>query len=192
MAQTARRQFSPRVLPERNAPPASKLTRSAERRLAWTSKWRRRRRSFRDQIRSSRCNRSRCRMVRSIPECRRRCAPADHASKAIEVSLYDPLLLQRLNLRLVIADGRQHILVEIRRRDAPRNARARRHRTSLGPALRFGDVAPHHPRKERLTKLSEGACDLNDVQAIIDRVVAVSVMALTGSGVPSKAKLVAR
>jgi hypothetical protein len=33
---------------------------------------------------------------------------------------------------------------------------------------------------ERLTKLSEGSCDLNDVEGIIDRVVAVSVMALTG------------
>jgi len=34
---------------------------------------------------------------------------------------------------------------------------------------------------ERLTKLSEGKCDVDDVQAIIERVVAVSVMALTGS-----------
>src|SRR6202790_4494610 len=33
---------------------------------------------------------------------------------------------------------------------------------------------------ERLTKLSEGSCDLNDVAGIIERVVAVSVMALTG------------
>ena len=33
---------------------------------------------------------------------------------------------------------------------------------------------------ERLTKLSEGSCDLNDVDGIIERVVAVSVMALTG------------
>jgi hypothetical protein len=33
---------------------------------------------------------------------------------------------------------------------------------------------------ERLTKLSEGLCDLNDVQGIIERVVAVSVKALTG------------
>jgi hypothetical protein len=31
---------------------------------------------------------------------------------------------------------------------------------------------------ERLTKWSEGTCDLNDVQGIIDRVVAVSAMAL--------------
>ncbi len=33
---------------------------------------------------------------------------------------------------------------------------------------------------ERLTKLSEGSCDLADVDGIIERVVAVSVMALTG------------
>jgi hypothetical protein len=33
---------------------------------------------------------------------------------------------------------------------------------------------------ERLTKLSEGSCDLNDVAGIIDRIVALSVMALTG------------
>jgi hypothetical protein len=32
---------------------------------------------------------------------------------------------------------------------------------------------------ERLTKLSDGKCDLNDVNAIIDRVVAVATMALT-------------
>src|SRR6476661_4129338 len=40
---------------------------------------------------------------------------------------------------------------------------------------------------ERLTKLSEGSCDLNDVEGVIDRVVAVSVMALTGGGRDSKA-----
>src|ERR1700728_1958904 len=47
---------------------------------------------------------------------------------------------------------------------------------------------------ERLTKLSEGKCDLDDVQGIIDRVVAVSVMALSGNEPQGKAaaKLVAR
>ena len=39
---------------------------------------------------------------------------------------------------------------------------------------------------ERLTKLSEGLCDLNDVQGIIDRVVAVSAMALTAGEARSK------
>src|SRR5712671_1075432 len=33
---------------------------------------------------------------------------------------------------------------------------------------------------ERLTKLSEGLCDLNEVEGIIERIVAVSVKALTG------------
>jgi hypothetical protein len=32
---------------------------------------------------------------------------------------------------------------------------------------------------ERLSKLSEGSCDLDDVQGIIERIVAVSVQALT-------------
>src|SRR5438105_767974 len=39
---------------------------------------------------------------------------------------------------------------------------------------------------ERLTKLSEGLCDLTDVEGIIERIVAVSVKALTG-GAPAKA-----
>src|ERR1700720_580742 len=33
---------------------------------------------------------------------------------------------------------------------------------------------------ERLAKLSEGSCDLDDVEAIIERIVAVSAMALSG------------
>jgi len=47
---------------------------------------------------------------------------------------------------------------------------------------------------ERLTRLSEGLCDLNDVDATIERIVEVSVMALTGGGLQAKApaKLVAR
>jgi AcrR family transcriptional regulator len=47
---------------------------------------------------------------------------------------------------------------------------------------------------ERLTKLSEGSCDLNDVGAIIERVVAVSMMALTGGEAERKtpARLVTR
>src|SRR5881628_898710 len=45
--------------------------------------------------------------------------------------------------------------------------------------LHFALAMAHHTirENERLTKLSEGQCDLNDVQAIIDRVVSVSVMA---------------
>ena len=39
---------------------------------------------------------------------------------------------------------------------------------------------------ERLTKLSEGKCDLDDVEGVIDRVVAVAVLALTGPAVKEK------
>src|ERR1700719_4627140 len=39
---------------------------------------------------------------------------------------------------------------------------------------------------ERLIKLSEGACDLNDVKGIIARIVAVSAKALTGAEVGGK------
>jgi hypothetical protein len=55
--------------------------------------------------------------------------------------------------------------------------------------LHFALAMAHHTirERERLTKLSEGQCDLNDVAGIVDRVVAVSVMALTGGAVPSKA-----
>ena len=47
---------------------------------------------------------------------------------------------------------------------------------------------------ERLTKLSEGSCDLDNVDGIIERIVAVSVTALTGGAAEKKpaAKLVAR
>jgi AcrR family transcriptional regulator len=41
---------------------------------------------------------------------------------------------------------------------------------------------------ERLTKLSDGLCDLGDVNAMIERVVEVSVMALTGGGKERKAQ----
>ena len=47
---------------------------------------------------------------------------------------------------------------------------------------------------ERLTKISEGKCDLNDVAGVIERVVSVAVMALTGRGAEGNApaRLVAR
>ena len=46
--------------------------------------------------------------------------------------------------------------------------------------LHFALAMAHHTirEKERLSKLSEGHCDLDDVTGIIDRVVAVSAMAL--------------
>ncbi|QWG16659.1 TetR family transcriptional regulator [Bradyrhizobium sediminis] len=62
--------------------------------------------------------------------------------------------------------------------------------------LHFALAMAHHTirERERLTKLSDGKCDLDDVQGIIDRVVAMSVMALTAGGVERKpsAKLMAR
>jgi AcrR family transcriptional regulator len=41
---------------------------------------------------------------------------------------------------------------------------------------------------ERLAKLSEGKCDLDDVEAVIDRIVEASAMALTGRAGPAAAK----
>ena len=54
--------------------------------------------------------------------------------------------------------------------------------------LNFALAMAHHTirEKERLLRLSEGKCDLDDVRAIIDRVVTVSVMALTMGDTPSK------
>jgi AcrR family transcriptional regulator len=54
--------------------------------------------------------------------------------------------------------------------------------------LHFALAMAHHTIRdsERLTKLSEGLCDLDDVEGIIDRVVAVSVMALAGGEVERK------
>src|SRR6202048_4337108 len=55
--------------------------------------------------------------------------------------------------------------------------------------LHFALAMAHHTirESERLTRLSDGKCDLNDVQAIIERIVAVSVMALRGAGTEKKA-----
>ena len=60
--------------------------------------------------------------------------------------------------------------------------------TELYWGLHFALAMAHHTirEKERLTKLSDGKCDLDDVAAIIERVVAVSVMALTGGETQSK------
>ena len=54
--------------------------------------------------------------------------------------------------------------------------------------LHFALAMSHHTIRdsERLTKLSEGLCDLNDVEGIIERIVAVSVKALTAGAPASK------
>src|SRR5215212_65638 len=79
---------------------------------------------------------------------------------------------------------------------AMRRALPGRNDVDLYWGLHFALAMAHQTIRdsERLTKLSEGKCDLDDVEGVIDRVVAVSVMALTGKEVPgnARAKLVAR
>jgi AcrR family transcriptional regulator len=62
--------------------------------------------------------------------------------------------------------------------------------------LHFALAMAHHTirESERLTRLSDGKCDLDDVAGVIDRIVAVSVTALTAGGAEKKppAKLVTR
>ena len=71
---------------------------------------------------------------------------------------------------------------------AMRRAMPARDETELYWGLHFALAMAHHTirEKERLTKLSEGKCDLDDVAGIIERVVAVSVMALTTGETPGK------
>jgi AcrR family transcriptional regulator len=71
---------------------------------------------------------------------------------------------------------------------AMRRAMPTRNETELYWGLHFALAMAHHTirEKERLTKLSEGKCDLDDVAGIIERVVAVSVMALTMGETPGK------
>jgi AcrR family transcriptional regulator len=71
---------------------------------------------------------------------------------------------------------------------AMRRAMPARDETELYWGLHFALAMAHHTirEKERLTKLSEGKCDLDDVAGIIERVVAVSVMALTMGEASSK------
>src|SRR5258708_28634030 len=71
---------------------------------------------------------------------------------------------------------------------AMRRAMPGRDDSELYWGLHFALAMAHHTirEKERLAQLSDGKCDLNDVQAIVDRVVAGSVMALTAGGPPSQ------
>jgi hypothetical protein len=57
-----------------------------------------------------------------------------------------------------------------------------RHEVDLYWGLHFALAMAHQTIRdsERLLKLSEGLCDLNDVDGIIDRIVAVSAKALMG------------
>ncbi|WP_426442204.1 TetR/AcrR family transcriptional regulator [Bradyrhizobium genosp. P] len=71
---------------------------------------------------------------------------------------------------------------------AMRRAMPGRDDTELYWGLNFALAMAHHTirEKERLIRLSEGKCDLDDVAGIINRVVAVSVMALTMGEAQSK------
>ncbi|WP_213738287.1 TetR/AcrR family transcriptional regulator [Bradyrhizobium sp. dw_411] len=64
-----------------------------------------------------------------------------------------------------------------------------RNQVDLYWGLHFALAMAHQTIRdsERLTKLSEGSCDLDDVQGIIERIVAVSVMALTRREADSRA-----
>src|SRR6201992_210824 len=67
---------------------------------------------------------------------------------------------------------------------AMRRAMPTRDDTDLYWGLHFALAMAHHTirEKERLLRLSEGRCDLDDVAGIVDRVVAVSGMGLTAGG----------
>jgi AcrR family transcriptional regulator len=63
-----------------------------------------------------------------------------------------------------------------------------RNQVDLYWGLHFALAMAHQTIRdsERLTKLSEGSCDLDNVDGIIERIVAVSVMALTGREIDSR------
>jgi AcrR family transcriptional regulator len=84
---------------------------------------------------------------------------------------------------------------------AMRRALPDRDEVDLYWALHFALAMAHQTvrDRERLTKLSEGLCDLNEVEGIIERIVALSAMALVGADGDRKApvnkapaKLIAR
>lgn len=72
---------------------------------------------------------------------------------------------------------------------AMRRALPGRDEAELYWGLHFALSMAHHTirEKERLAKLSEGKCDLNDVAGIVDRVVSVASMTLMGGTPASKA-----
>lgn len=71
---------------------------------------------------------------------------------------------------------------------AMRRALPGRDEAELYWGLHFALSMAHHTirEKERLAKLSEGKCDLNDVAAIVERVVSVAAMALSSAAPASK------
>lgn len=71
---------------------------------------------------------------------------------------------------------------------AMRRALPGRDEAELYWGLHFALSMAHHTirERERLAKLSEGKCDLNDVAGIVERVVGVATMALTPGASPAK------
>jgi AcrR family transcriptional regulator len=71
---------------------------------------------------------------------------------------------------------------------AMRRALPEREEVDLYWGLHFALALTHHTirESERLTKLSDGKCDLDDVDDVIERVVSVAAMALTGGGTGRK------
>jgi AcrR family transcriptional regulator len=72
---------------------------------------------------------------------------------------------------------------------AMRRALPDRDEVELFWGLHFALAMAHHTIRDsqRLTKLSDGRCDLDDVNGLIERVVAVAVMALKGNEANGKA-----
>ena len=71
---------------------------------------------------------------------------------------------------------------------AMRRAMPGRDDTELYWGLHFALAMAHHTirESERLTKLSDGQCDLDDVEDVVARVVSVATMALTAGGVAAE------
>jgi len=71
---------------------------------------------------------------------------------------------------------------------AMRRALPDRDEVELFWGLHFALAMAHHTIRdsERLAKLSDGRCDLDDVEAVVDRVVAVAAMALMGAAENSR------
>ncbi|MGA7808271.1 TetR/AcrR family transcriptional regulator [Bradyrhizobium sp.] len=77
---------------------------------------------------------------------------------------------------------------------AMRRALPERGEVEIYWGLHFALAMAHHTIRdsERLTKLSEGKCDLDDVEGVVARVVAVAVMALAGDAAKMPKKLAAQ
>jgi len=71
---------------------------------------------------------------------------------------------------------------------AMRRALPERDEVELLWGMHFALAMAHHTIRdsERLTRLSDGKCDLDDVEAVIDRVVSVAALALAAPVVGGK------